>query len=225
MNDSMIISDELLAVFLDGNTNAEDTMRVLKAAEQDEELRELIRIVSEVDEDMAGRKPAKVKELPMTAMAARKKESYLCDIECEEFVLHQLGIETTHKTLLDEAYRNCWLRDKGMPLYNIGRLLEKNNLAVSRRYDSSIEDVVRWLEHGDQLIAVVDSAMLESATLTNSQTYPNHAVAICSVSVASNEITLFNPYTEEELTTYPLPLFLKAWKQSNHYLVVVNTTD
>lgn len=225
MNDSMIISDELLAAFLDGNTSAEDTMRVLKAAEQDEELRELIRIVSEVDEDMAGRKPAKVKELPMTAMAARKKESYLCDIECEEFVLHQLGIETTHKTLLDEAYRNCWLRDKGMPLYNIGRLLEKNNLAVSRRYDSSIEDVVRWLEHGDQLIAVVDSAMLESATHTNSQTYPNHAVAICSVSVASNEITLFNPYTEEELTTYPLPLFLKAWKQSNHYLVVVNTTD
>lgn len=85
MNDNMIISDELLAAFLDGNTNAEDTMRVLKAAEQDEELRELIRIVSEVDEDMAGRKPAKVKELPMTAMAARKKESYLCDIECEEF--------------------------------------------------------------------------------------------------------------------------------------------
>lgn len=177
MNDSMIISDELLAAFLDGNTSAEDTMRVLKAAEQDEELRELIRIVSEVDEDMAGRKPAKVKELPMTAMAARKKESYLCDIECEEFVLHQLGIETTHKTLLDEAYRNCWLRDKGMPLYNIGRLLEKNNLAVSRRYDSSIEDVVRWLEHGDQLIAVVDSTMLESATSTSSQTYPNHAVA------------------------------------------------
>lgn len=144
MNDNMIISDELLAAFLDGNTNAEDTMHVLKAAEQDEELRKLIRIVSEVDEDMAGRTPAKVKELPMTAMAARKKESYLCDIECEEFVLHQLGIETTHKTLLDEAYRNCWLRDKGMPLYNIGRLLEKNNLAVSRRYDSSIEDVVRW---------------------------------------------------------------------------------
>lgn len=225
MNDNMIISDELLAAFLDGNTNAEDTMRVLKAAEYDEELRELIRIVSEVDEDMAGRKPAKVKELPMTAMAARKKESYLCDIECEEFVLHQLGIETTHKSLLDEAYRNCWLRDKGMPLYNIGRLLEKNNLAVSRRYDSSMDDVVRWLEHGNQLIAVVDNTMLAPATHNNSQTYPNHAVAICSVSVASNEITLFNPYTEEELTTYPLPLFLKAWKQSNYYLVVVNTTD
>ena len=74
----------------------------------------------------------------MTAMAAKQKENYLCDIECEEFILHQFGIETTHKTLLDEAYRNCWLKDKGMPLYNIGRLLEKNNLSVSRRYDSTI---------------------------------------------------------------------------------------
>ena len=224
MNGNMIISDELLAAFLDGNTNAEDTMRVLKAAEQDEELRELIRIVSEVDEDMAGRKLAKVKELPMTAMAARKKESYLCDIECEEFVLHQLGIETTHKTLLDEAYRNCWLKDKGMPLYNIGRLLEKNNLSVSRRYDSTTEDIARLLANGNQLIAVIDNTQLLH-DVAEDATQPNHAVAISSISIESDEITLFNPYTEEELTTYPLSSFDKAWGQSNRYLVVVNTID
>ena len=40
MNDNhIIISDELLSAFLDGNTSAEDTMRVLKAAEQDENYR------------------------------------------------------------------------------------------------------------------------------------------------------------------------------------------
>ena len=59
MNDKhIIISDELLSAFLDGNTSAEDTMRVLKAAEQDENLQEIIRIASEVDEDMASLKPA-----------------------------------------------------------------------------------------------------------------------------------------------------------------------
>ena len=46
MNDKNQISDELLAAFLDGNTNAEDTMRVLNAAEQDMELQEIIRIAS-----------------------------------------------------------------------------------------------------------------------------------------------------------------------------------
>ena len=224
MNDKhIIISDELLSAFLDGNTSAEDTLRVLKAAEQDEDLREIIRISGEVDEEMAIMKP-ETKHLPMTAMAAYKKENYLCDIECEEFVLHQFGIETTHKTLLDEAYSNCWLKDQGMPLYNIGRLLEKNSLSVSRRYDSTIDDIVRLLDNGNQLIAVIDNSMLLHDVVDDT-TQPNHAVAISSVSSSSNEITLFNPYTEEELTTYSLSSFLNAWAQSNNYLVVVNITD
>ena len=169
MNDKhIIISDELLSAFLDGNTSAEDTIRVLKAAEQDKDLQEIIRIASEVDEDMASLKPAITKPVPMTAMAAKQKENYLCDIECEEFILHQFGIETTHKTLLNTQL-----------LHDVA------------------EDT----------------------------TQPNHAVAISSISIKSDEITLFNPYTEEELTTYPLSSFLKAWGQSNHYLVVVNTTD
>ena len=222
MNDKYQISDELLAAFLDGNTNAEDTMRVLNAAEQDMELQEIIRIASEVDEDMAI--TVKPTIIPMTAMAAKKKETYLCDIECEEFVLHQFGIEVTHKSLLDTAYKNCWLKDKGMPLYNIGRLLEKNNLPVSRRYNSTIEEVVRLLSAGNQLIAVVDDTLLGNAQSSANQ-HPNHAVAISSISVETDEIILFNPNTDEELTKYSISSFMKAWRQSNNYLVVVNTTD
>ena len=222
MNDKYQISDELLAAFLDGNTNAEDTMRVLNAAKQDMELQEIIRIASEVDEDMAI--TIKPTIIPMTAMAAKKKETYLCDIECEEFVLHQFGIEVTHKSLLDTAYKNCWLKDKGMPLYNIGRLLEKNNLPVSRRYNSTIEEVVRLLSAGNQLIAVVDDTILCN-TLSCDGQHPNHAVAISSISVETDEIILFNPNTDEELTKYSLKLFLEAWRQSNNYLVVINTTD
>ena len=222
MNDKNQISDELLAAFLDGNTNAEDTMRVLNAAEQDMELQEIIRIASEVDEDMAI--TIKPTIIPMTAMAAKKKETYLCDIECEEFVLHQFGIEVTHKSLLDTAYKNCWLKDKGMPLYNIGRLLEKNNLPVSRRYNSTIEEAVRLLSAGNQLIAVVDDTLLGNAQSSANQ-HPNHAVAISSISVETDEIILFNPNTDEELTKYSISSFMEAWKQSNNYLVVINTTD
>ena len=222
MNDKNQISDELLAAFLDGNTNAEDTMRVLNAAEQDMELQEFIRIASEVDEDMAI--TVKPTIIPMTAMAAKKKETYLCDIECEEFVLHQFGIEVTHKSLLDTAYKNCWLKDKGMPLYNIGRLLEKNNLPVSRRYNSTIEEVVRLLSAGNQLIAVVDDTLLGNAQSSANQ-HPNHAVAISSISVETDEIILFNPNTDEELTKYSISSFMEAWRQSNNYLVVINTTD
>lgn len=222
MDNNNYISDELLAAFLDGNANAEDTMRVLKAAERDMELQEIIRITSEVDEDMAI--TVKPNIIPMVAMAAKTKETYLCDIECEEFVLHQFGIEFTHKSLLDTAYKNCWIRDKGMPLYNIGRLLEKNNLSVSRRYNSTIEEVIRLLSAGNQLIVVVDDSLLCNA-LTSENRHPNHAVAISSISIETDEIILFNPNTDEELTNYSMTSFVEAWRQSNNYLVVINTTD
>ena len=222
MSENNYISDELLAAFLDGNTNAEDTMCVLKAAEQDLELQEIIRIAREVDEDMAT--IVKPTVIPMTAMAAKTKENYLCDVECEEFVLHQLGIEVTHKSLLDTAYKNCWLKDKGMPLYNIGRLLEKNNLSISRRYNSTIEEIDRLLSAGNQLIAVVEDSLLCNVLPSRNQ-YPNHAVAISSISIQNDEIILFNPNTDEELTNYSIPLFEKAWRQSNNYLVVVNTIE
>lgn len=226
MDDSRIfISDELLAAFLDGNTSAEETLRVLRAASQDKELQQTIEISGKVDEDVASAKAFVQDKIPMTAMAARQKDNYLCDIECEEFVLHQLGIEATHKTLLDEAYRNCWLKDKGMPLYNIGRLLEKNNLSVSRRYHSTLDDVVRLLNAGNQLIAVINNSLLTPTSAGTDTQQPNHAVAISSVCLQTNSITLFNPSSEEELTTYPIAAFLCAWEKSNNYLVVVNTTD
>lgn len=224
-NNNIIISDELLSAFLDGNTSQEDTLRILKAAERNDELRNIIRIANEVDNDMTKQEVASC-NIPMTAMAAQQKGNYLCDIECEEFVLLQFGIEITHKSLLDEAYHNCWLKDKGMPLYNIGRLLEKNNLSVSRRYSSTIEDIKRLLEAGNQLIAVLDNALLEGKDKdAEDKALPNHAVAISSLSTDTEEITLFNPSKEEELTTYKVTSFLQAWQQSNNYLVVVNTTD
>lgn len=221
-----MISDEQLSAFLDGNASVEEMFQVLETAKRDKELCEIIKISGKIDKDMANMKPI-FKNIPMTAMVACQEKNYLCDIECEEFILHQIGIETTHKTLLDDAYCNCWLKDKGMPLYNIGRLLEKNNLSVSRRYDSTIEDVIKLLEQGNQLIAVINNSLLDKMEngFDDNLLLPNHAVAISSISIAKGEIILFNPYIEEGLATYNIPSFLRAWDKSNNYLVVINTTD
>lgn len=227
-DNKIIISDELLASFLDGNTSAEQTMRVLEAARMDPELQETIRIAEEVDQDLAAGSGISVRrEIPMMALAARKQNTYLCDIECEEFVLHQFGIEATHKSLLDDAYRNCWLKDEGMPLYNIGRLLEKNHLSVSRRYDCTVGDIERLLLSGNQLIAVVNNRLLDGpdTVAPDAPSAPNHAVAISSINPASGEIILYNPGTAEELTAYGIQSFCRAWQESKNYLVVVNTTD
>ena len=72
MSDNHNISDELLAAFLDGNTSAADTRRVLKAAQHDAQLQELIRIASLVDEDINAQSHTAV--IRMTALAAKKKD-------------------------------------------------------------------------------------------------------------------------------------------------------
>ena len=48
----MKISDELIADYLEGNTNKEQTLQVLQALKTDAELRELINIAMEIDDEI-----------------------------------------------------------------------------------------------------------------------------------------------------------------------------
>lgn len=57
-NNNIIISDELLSAFLDGNTSAEETLQILNAAEKDDELKDIIRIANEVESDVTVLKPS-----------------------------------------------------------------------------------------------------------------------------------------------------------------------
>jgi len=160
-------------------------------------------------------------------LAAAKKEGFLCDIECEEYVLLSLGFDVNKKTLLDEAYKNKWMKDKGMPFYNIGRLLSKYMLPVVRRY-SNLEDVKEMLYRNDMLIAVVNSSKLTAnGSIVNSElkATPDHAVVIIEISEHDDAVTLFDPQTGNNSDVYSLSSFVEAWKDSNNYLVVTNTQD
>jgi len=160
-------------------------------------------------------------------LAAANKEGFLCDIECEEYVLLSLGYDVNKKTLLDDAYKNKWMKEKGMPFYNIGRLLSKYMLSVVRRY-SNIDDAINMLARNDMLIAVVNSAKLsENECVVNnvSQNTPDHAVVIIEISKDSGTVTLFDPQTGSSTDVYSLSSFEKAWNDSNNYMVVTNTQD
>lgn len=47
------ISDELLAVYLDGNTSKEDTEKVLQAIRTDKELQEVLHIAMQTNDDLS----------------------------------------------------------------------------------------------------------------------------------------------------------------------------
>lgn len=163
-------------------------------------------------------------------LAAAKTDGYLCDLECEEYILLSLGYDVKRKTLLDEAYNNKWLKDKGMPIYHIGRLLEKYKLSVARKYNQyTIKDIEDSLEQGNKLIAVVNAEKLSCAMEKSMQEFedknPNHAVVIISLSVNENTIALFDPQTGNDYDICSLESFIHAWSDSQNFLVITNTRD
>lgn len=161
-------------------------------------------------------------------LAAAKSEGYLCDLECEEYVLLSLGYDVKKKTLLDEAYNNKWMKEKGMPIYQIGRLLEKYKLSVARKYNQyTLTDIAECLKQGNKLIAVVNAEkLLQNKSLVESGTKnPNHAVVILSLSTEEKTISLFDPQTGNIQDIYSLDSFIRAWNDSQNFLVVSNTRD
>ena len=205
MNDKYAISDELLTAFTEGATTPEETMRVLDALKHDESLREMLFIINSIDtiEESAGA------YLPMARMAAAS-EGNLCDVQCEKRILRDY--RTYDEYLSIEADEdNTWLKESGVPLHDMGRLLEKYGMSVSRRYDCTTADLKEGLSHHVRQIAVVDAGLLDGGEPTTL-----HAVVV--LHLLDNLLRIFDPAKNGERDVF-VESFEEAWAASRHYLV------
>lgn len=203
------ISDELLTAYIEGSTTPEETMRVVEALKHDASLRETLSIIEQVEfEESAG------EFVPMARMAAAS-EGNLCDIKCEKRILKDFA-DTDLDSLTLEAEENSWMKDEGMPLHNIGRLLEKNGMSVARKYDSDYEEIADHLSHRYKVIAVVDYGILTKGE----EDGVFHAV-VC-LSVMEGLIRLYDPAIEKD-KEYLAEDFKAAWKASRNYMVYAST--
>ena len=96
MGNKKHISDELLAAYLDGNTNPSETLEVLNAIKADPELRNILNVALSVDDSNS---PFVEGVLPMMKLAAESGNN-VCSVMCEAFVLHRRSIPFDEKDLL-----------------------------------------------------------------------------------------------------------------------------
>ncbi len=211
------ISDELLAAFLDGNTNEAETLEVLNAIHGDPDLREVLDLAIHLDDDEA--KAYDV--LPMMRLAAASGNN-ICSVLCEAFILHRREISFEEKELLAIAQDNHWLKPNGSPLHSIGQLLAHYDLMVTRKYDATTDDIRHALDLDNDVIVAVDKEKLYD--LEDKDDAPNHAVVVRRIH--DEHVLLFEPsgpITEMEI---PLSKFKDAWKESRNYMVrVLQTID
>ena len=224
------ISAELLAAYLDGNATASESQEIFDALSTDADLRELLHISQAVDEDL-GMLPKVCELIPMTAMAATCNEENYCCLECEKFILRQLGLDFDEQQLLTNAMRNGWQKVQGTALHNVGRHLEEHGLVVDRQYKSTIDDIAHALEAGDGVIVAVDGGELYGNGTYEAKEdvligqIPDHTVVVLALDVASRTITLYDPNSSNAEDTYPIEQFKDAWNDSKNYLVTINHKD
>lgn len=211
------ISDEQLAAFLDGNTNAKETMRILSALKSDPLLQETVMTSARVD-TMLGNDDDLSTVLPMERMAAQEKNN-LCDFECEKWILESLKVSFDESELSDTAVKNHWLKKEGTPLFHVGRLLERNGLVVQRRYNSTITDVIDAVYKKGRVIIVVNDGHLKNEKTRPSDSF--HAVVVVGIDRQDDTVRVYDPATGNDVDTYPFLGFLEAWEASNCYCVTV----
>lgn len=210
MAETINISDELLAAYLEGNTNEAETQEVLNAIKNNPELQEVLDIALIVEENTS------YNALPMMKLAADSGNN-ICDVLCEAAILHRRGITFKEKELLDISQKNHWLKPEGTPLHSIGQLLAHYDLMVTRKYDATIDDVKQAIALDNDVIAVVDKEKLYRTE--DKEDAPNHAVVICKIS--NETITLLDPTLQDSEIEIPLSAFMDSWKESSNYMVRV----
>jgi len=227
---NIVITDELLALFLEGRTNFEETAAILVAAKKDPFVRSIIKRV--IKDGFVGQPKAAPNAfaipvsktyalhlLPIERLAA-SSETNDCVVKCEQYVLKQLDKDAHYEQLYKKASRQHWLQKGGTPLYNIGRLSELAGLSVSKRFRGTLTDIQQELESGCFVIAALNAARLKSPNARGA-TACDHAVVVTGVDQENNQVQFYDPQAIETVDICPTSTFIKAWKTSKNFFVSI----
>ena len=220
MANKELISDELLAAYLDGNTSKEETEQVLQALKKDKHLQEVLDIALQTEEEaivVSLNTTFSSEVIPMLQKAAISGEN-ICAVLCEIFILHRRQLPYDEEWLLNTARRKDWLKPEGTPLYCLGNLLAYSGMFVSRKYDSTIDDILQALKKDNDVVVGVDREKLYAEEI-DLEDLTNHAIVVTHIE--DGRVTIFDPYEEPYISIIPMSDFLNAWKESHNYMIQV----
>lgn len=215
------ITPDLILRYIQGETNFEETVRILDECADDQFFRSWLDLeTARIRKSSSSAKRENKKEIgiryipfPLVSLAAECDKDNLCSIKCELNILDRFGKAEgmNEENLSKEASELGLLKEQGTPLYNMGRLLSLHGLAVIRHYGSKIEDIINALEV--QKCAVM-------VPVFGKKTF--HAIVIQQIK--RNVVSYYEP-NEDKIATMVLPDFIAMWDRSNNYLVKVASKE
>ena len=222
MAEGTMITDNLLAAFLDGNVSGNEVEAILQAAATDSALREFLAIAGEVSD------PAIQDHNPLSSLAASSHDG-LCAVHCERYALQYFGIARPLEELLSFVRERGIISDGGTPLAHVGKISAHYGLTVNACFASGPEDIESALNAGRQVIAAVDVGELDPSMSVYEALEdriigprPDHCVVVLVCDLSAGEIICYDPSSGDLPVTIPVNAFLDAWKDSDNYMVVIS---
>lgn len=142
----------------------------------------------------------------------------ICAVLCEIFILHRRQLPYDEKWLMNTARRKGWLKPEGTPLYCLGNLLAYSGMLITRKYDSTLDDIRQAINKNNDVVVGVDREKLYSEAI-DLEDLANHAVVVTYIE--DDIVTVFDPYEEPYTSNIHLSDFLNAWKESHNYMIQV----
>ena len=162
------------------------------------------------------------------ARIARSRGDVLCAVRCEEFILHCFGIHKAIPELRDLALDKGWLTDDGAYVQDLGNTAAHFGLKVEILEDATLQDIIKAIDEGKQVIAAVDGGELIGDPLEERiedvfvGKIVDHCVVVLSASVPNDEVALYDPSFGPIPLTVSIAHFLDAWEDSNYHCVLVS---
>lgn len=152
-------------------------------------------------------------------LLTEKDDENLCRVNCEAYILKRRNIEFNPENIVSSTRESQWLKNESTLLHTIGQLLIKHDLPITRKYNSTIDDIKYCLSLDNDIIVAVNTNKLYTEEPTTDEGV-NHAVVVNAIDIDAGIITIFDPEHENE-EVIPVLYFQNAWKDSLNYMVRV----
>lgn len=168
-----------------------------------------------------------LKKLEQIMKIARSRSDSLCAVRCEEYILHCFGIHKSLEELRELALKEGWLAEDGARIQDLGNTSQAFGLEVKKHSDASLQDIMKELEEGKQVIAAVDGGELigdpveERLEDVFAGGIVDHCVVVLAIDLDMDEVALFDPAFGPIPLSVPVAQFMDAWADSGYYCVLV----
>lgn len=158
---------------------------------------------------------------------ARSKSDSLCAVRCEQYILHCFRIHKTLNELRDLAMAKGWLSDDGARVQDLGNTAMEFGLNVEKRNDAVLQDIMKALEEGKQVIAAVDGGELIGDPVEERLEdvfvggIVDHCVVVLGIDVDMDDVALYDPAFGPIPLSVTVAHFLDAWEDSNYHCVLI----